>query len=301
MAGETLAKQSRKKIRFILTNDVETNGRVSNDHVNKMIYGRFGKEEAGILQFMDIAEHHDAKMTFFLDFAEVHAFGDEIIDVGTAILNRGHDLQLHLHPGYLNNDFWASHGLVKNTNMFTYDDKTAEATIAFIVEMYHKSVNKSALKGAGVNPLAYRGGGFEFNSSIIRALGNNGILIDMSWNANDWHRKHRGWDYTFPVTNEFYWENGVFEIPLMYMDGNSDPRLGSQVFLMSFDNLDYMPATKCEFEVKAQMYRKVLSHFIGVYGTDYIGSMIAHSFTFLIMNEDGIYEGINWLKVEFFS
>lgn len=82
----------------ILTVDVEALPmRASDSHVDKLIYGRIGGEEWGIGKMMDVADRHNIKMTFFLDFAEVETYGDEIIKVGKYIAQRGHDLQIHCH------------------------------------------------------------------------------------------------------------------------------------------------------------------------------------------------------------
>ena len=69
----------------------------------KRIWGKIGDKSFGIPLMMDIAETYDIRLTFFVEVMNKYYFGeDETKKVCEYILNRGHDVQLHLHPNYLN-------------------------------------------------------------------------------------------------------------------------------------------------------------------------------------------------------
>jgi len=73
---------------------------VGND---RRVWGRIGTKVYGIPLIMDIADSFGLKLTFFVEVLNKYFFGEnESREVCEYILKRGHDVQLHLHPNYLN-------------------------------------------------------------------------------------------------------------------------------------------------------------------------------------------------------
>ncbi len=65
--------------------------------------------DPGLGQILDILDHYGIRATFFVETAQVAWFGsDEMGDIARMIHARGHEVQLHLHPVWLQflNDQW---------------------------------------------------------------------------------------------------------------------------------------------------------------------------------------------------
>ena len=141
----------------------------------KRIWGKIGDKYFGIPLMVDIAETFDIHLTFFVEVLNKHYFGeDETKKVFEYVLKRGHDVQLHLHPNYLNFK-------LNNPQEKAYSD---------LIGMY-PSENQIGLIQEGVEilikdgvprPIAFRAGCFGANEETLRALKAVGVLIDSSYN-----------------------------------------------------------------------------------------------------------------------
>ena len=145
---------------------------VGND---KRIFGRMGGKEYGIPLIMDIAGSHGIPLTFFVEVLNHHYFGSgESREVCEYILRRGHDVQLHLHPGFLN--FTLANPAEKkfSDSMSAYD---------LGAQTDHIGRGKELLtQYCGRSPAAFRAGNFAANLNTLRALKANGLFIDSSYN-----------------------------------------------------------------------------------------------------------------------
>jgi hypothetical protein len=187
------------KPKFIITVDVEAlKNRTKSDHVNRLIYGNIDGGTWGIGRIMDIADKHGVRVTFFLDFAGVAVYGEEIIEVGKYIVRRGHDLQLHFHPSMFPNSFWENLNSKNYTEFDHFEPRIAKVCVAYLLEQYSKCTDQK--------PVAYRGGGYGMCPKILDELYSNGVLVDASYNSNrPTEREPRGC---------FVWDNGMFEVPI---------------------------------------------------------------------------------------
>jgi hypothetical protein len=141
----------------------------------KMVWGKIGNKFYGIPLMMDIAETYDIRLTFFVEVLNKYHFGeDETKKVCECILNRGHDVQLHLHPNYLN--FTLNNPLGKKYSDFigTYPSEKQ-------VELIKEGIEILIQNGVP-RPIAFRAGCFGANEETLRALGSVGLLIDSSYN-----------------------------------------------------------------------------------------------------------------------
>ena len=157
------------KQKCMLTVDVEAlPKRAVSDHMNTLIYGRLGGKEYGIGKMMDIADKHNIKITFFVDFGECELYGDEIIDVGRYIVSRGHDMQVHCHYDLLDKIVGKQPWVSINENYYSWcqNEDDARVIIDYVTEQYMKCTGKV--------PVAYRGGEFRFGIGVLKALKENG-------------------------------------------------------------------------------------------------------------------------------
>jgi peptidoglycan/xylan/chitin deacetylase (PgdA/CDA1 family) len=145
---------------------------VGND---KRIYGRLNGREYGIPLMMDIADRYGIPLTFFVEVFNRHYFGDsETREVCHYIMDRGYDVQLHLHPAYMNFTEAIPSALKYSDNMFSY---SLETQIEFI-----KQGKDILAKYCGRSPIAFRAGNYAADLNTLRALKANGLLIDSSYN-----------------------------------------------------------------------------------------------------------------------
>lgn len=202
-----------KPINIFLTIDTEHSigGAFSNPDLKpvgnlKRIYGQVGEKKYGIPLIMDIGDTYGLKFSFFLEVLNRYYFGEsETREVCQYILKRDHDVQLHIHPNYLNfncevpgklkySDFMSEFSFNRQTQLLT------EGRDLLIKYGAHK-------------PVAFRAGSYGANISTLEALKKTGFLIDCSFNraycnrtcfipesdVNDLSKMNGIWE--FPVTN----------------------------------------------------------------------------------------------------
>ena len=176
---------------------------VGND---RRIYGRIGGQEYGIGLIMDIADRYGLKVTFFVEVFNKYFFGEgETREVVETILRRGHDVQLHLHPNYLN-------FTLDNPREVRFSDLIGEYPLAQQIKILGEA--RQLLEKYGAPQVtAFRAGCFGANVDTLEALAKNGFLIDSSYNGAflggpclmpDWGINDlmmRDGIYEFPVTN----------------------------------------------------------------------------------------------------
>jgi hypothetical protein len=172
----------------------------------KRIWGQIGDKSFGIPLMMDIAETYSVRLTFFVEVLNKYYFGkSESKQICEYIMNRGHDVQLHLHPNYLN--FTLNNPLEKS-----YSDLIGTYSSDKQIELIKEGIE--ILMQTGVpRPIAFRAGCFGANEETLRALKAVGVLIDSSYNKaylgdtclldnkgiNDLTFLNEIWE--FPITN----------------------------------------------------------------------------------------------------
>ena len=141
--------------------------------VDELIFGDFGHgEQLGIGLQMDLLEHFGHRGCFFVDILLEHQFGQRALErVLEAILSRGHEVELHVHPHHL--------GFSRDPNLQdlartleTYDSERFRRVMELSVELFEHRV--------GRRPLAYRSGGYYVNDGFLSVVSEHGIAIDSS-------------------------------------------------------------------------------------------------------------------------
>ncbi|MFP3982484.1 MAG: DUF2334 domain-containing protein [Desulfurivibrionaceae bacterium] len=171
---------------------------------DKRIYGRVKGREYGIPLIMDIADSYGVPLTFFVEVLNKYYFGEEeTCEVCRYILDRGHDIQLHLHPNFLN--FKETDPALRRygDNMSSYDLATQSALIAEGKELLTRY--------CGWSPVAFRAGNYGADCNTLKALKSNGLYIDSSYNAAFPRQRNR---ITKDVLNDVIELEGVREFPI---------------------------------------------------------------------------------------
>jgi len=141
----------------------------------KRIWGKIGDKYFGIPLMVDIAETFDIHLTFFVEVLNKHYFGeDETKKVCEYVLKRGHDVQLHLHPNYLNFK-------LNNPQEKAYSDLIGTYSPEKQIELIKEGMEILIQNGV-LRPIAFRAGCFGANEETLRALKAVGVLIDSSYN-----------------------------------------------------------------------------------------------------------------------
>ena len=176
-------------VKIFITIDVETSiggafakpDKLRPVGADKRIYGQIGKREFGIPLIIDILNKHNLKATFFVEPFCSFYFGEKIIkEICHYILNRGHDVQLHLHPNYqiFKCPDWQERAKRKEL----FPDIIAKYTLDEQINLIKQG--KKILEKYGIKPIAFRAGCFGANLNTLMALKENDFLIDSSYNLS---------------------------------------------------------------------------------------------------------------------
>lgn len=131
-----------------------------------MVWGRVGGGTWGIERLMDCFEARGMKATFFVStLEELHHGAEHVRRICSAILERGHDAQLHLHPNWWKSDF-------ARKRLTDYSLTEQRELVGLAADAYRRA--------CGAAPLAHRAGGLLVNADTFRALAECGIPIDAS-------------------------------------------------------------------------------------------------------------------------
>ena len=170
--------------------------------VDELIFGDFGNGEGnGIGLHMDLLEHFGYRGCFFVDVLSAYQYGeDNLRRAVEAIMERGHDVELHVHDEHLrNSDDPAIRALAGD--LMAKDRDGFREILALGVETFERLT--------GRRPIAYRAGGYRITDEHFPALQELGIEIDSSVNAylnsrvDEWMR----------TRTQPYWIGDILEAP----------------------------------------------------------------------------------------
>lgn len=170
------------KVRVYFTVDTETslggawrNGRGPLSAA-RTIFGENGRGAYGVPLIMDILEQYGFRATFFVEVFCSYLLGaDEMSRVFQCIQNRGHDVQLHLHPVQrFYRNFLEGHPRREQDLMFQLPPDEQNELVHEGVELFRRF--------SGVAPRAFRAGCYGASEVTLAALRKNGVLIDSSYN-----------------------------------------------------------------------------------------------------------------------
>ncbi len=200
-----------RPVMFLWTCDTEVNVRrmenpLPERSVDMQIFGRDGNREYGINFMMELLEEFNFRGTFFVDVLMEHQLGRADLErTIEAIVGRGHDLQLHLHPSP-NLLFASEPSLARFAPGLTLDDRDLfRGALELAVELFVERV--------GYAPVAYRSGAYHLCDAFLSVLPEFDIEIDSSLypfkncRTSDWMRTRA----------EPFWVGDVLEVPVSWM------------------------------------------------------------------------------------
>ncbi|MDB5702029.1 MAG: hypothetical protein JWL66_2228 [Sphingomonadales bacterium] len=141
------------------------------------ILGRCQAGDFGIGWQMDVLDRHGLKGVYFVDPLPALVVGEAVIaDVVGMIVARGHDVQLHAHPEWLE---WAKESPVGGRRGRNIGDFAMADQVALL------EYGCGVIERAGAaRPVAFRAGNFGANDDTLRALAAIGLAWDSSVNAD---------------------------------------------------------------------------------------------------------------------
>ena len=146
--------------------------------VDELIFGDFGRggRRAGIGLYMDLLEHFGFRGCFFVDilmeFEHGQAAHERVIE---AILSRGHEVELHVHPEHLQKprDSHARQAQQRLSGGRVWQDQDLFRQLMEVsVELFERRVGRA--------PVAYRAGGYRSYDIQFPVLEEFGIQVDSS-------------------------------------------------------------------------------------------------------------------------
>lgn len=157
-----------------------------------------GAESLGLGFCLDTLEQHGITGVFFTEACNAAIHGiDEMGKIVEEVVRRGHDVQLHLHPAWMQNE------RKKRQDSFAKlsRDEAIEC-VAFGVDIYRQWLNKP--------PISVRTGGLHVGETFYEALQasniscSSSICLPIYWPKNERLQKHSG----------AHLINGIVELPV---------------------------------------------------------------------------------------
>ncbi|MGD8386649.1 MAG: polysaccharide deacetylase family protein [Desulfobacteraceae bacterium] len=176
--------------------------------------GEYGGKRYGIPLICDILEQYDIKATFFVEpFNDELGYPGETAPVCRFLVERGHDVQLHVHPNHIH------YGLQKVGRSHPRTDQMAD----LVPERQSALIQEGAgriEKWTGSRPVAFRAGNMGASEKTLGILKDAGIWMDSSYTF-----PYAGGQCCFPAGaayNGSKWYGDVLEVAL---SGFRQPRL----------------------------------------------------------------------------
>jgi hypothetical protein len=141
---------------------------------DKSIWGKTAEGNVGIGYQMEVLDRHGLKAVFFVDPMPALLFGVQLIrDIVQPIIERGHDVQLHMHSEWLQyvQASPLNGRLGNHIKSFSLED---QATLI----RYARDV---LMEAGAPAPIAFRAGNYGANDDTLRALALNQIQYDSSF------------------------------------------------------------------------------------------------------------------------
>lgn len=228
---------SREPTRVYLTFDVECaeerrgpRGTVPAMDYELRAWGSFSNqaEPLGVPLVMDILEREGLRGTFFVEALGAAHFGKAgLAAICGAVRERGHDLQLHLHP-VLERPLWVSEGREPAADdLGLYPESEQRAFLERGLDWFEAcGVPRPSI-------VAFRAGNFGANNDTWKAMASCGLRVSSNQNLSFLNRSCHITGH--PHANDvFNTGQGVLEVPITNMEEHAgQPRL-LQISAISF-------------------------------------------------------------------
>lgn len=157
-------------------------GLTADENLRRNVFGEVADGAWGIGFQMQRLNEHGLKGVFFVEPLCADVYGHDVVKrIVEPILEAGHEVQLHMHPEWLQ---WATIGVpFQGSCIADYDRLTQRNLLERGLE---------ALVRAGApRPTAFRAGNYGANNDTLRALADLGLVFDSSYNKTLLHAECR--------------------------------------------------------------------------------------------------------------
>ncbi len=191
----------------LLTVDTEAlPHRASENHVQRLMWGRHDNGTAGIMEMCAIGDSFGARHVFFVDMCACLNYFKEVVEVVQWLDANGQDVQLHAHPEYLPLEFLQRHGFPLIRRKMMRMDRCNLRRSIFVLRHFSERMSKILQRPVR----AFRAGSFRWNRGTLLAL--ERCNIPLSFN-NSMQAFARGRNlYSIPQSSSYRWSNGIYEI-----------------------------------------------------------------------------------------
>ena len=212
-------------------------------------------KEYGIGMIMGILEKFGLKGVFFVDASIHENFGaGPFHEICGSILDRGHDLQLHLHPAAWQYAILRRNGPVQGR----------PAEVRDLLHCYDRGMQESFIekacnvfeKACGQRPTAFRAGSFGADETTLTAIARAGIPADFSSNA-------ALMGVTCKVggkSNRAFRVAGITEIPVSQIMGDRWPGTGYKPLDINSLSLQEIRSALLQFHAGGQRSACIVAH-----------------------------------------
>jgi hypothetical protein len=200
-------------MKLLITIDTESYPMTANwrgcrlaDDLRRDVYGMTADGEFGIRYQSKVLRDAGLKAVFFVEalFASVPEIGSGPLEqIVGEILDAGHEVQLHLHPEWVQFIPILNLPPLNRINHYKYDQQKT------LLELGMNNLAK-----AGVSVTAFRAGDYAANSETLRALSDLGLKYDTSYNL-----PYLGTNCTLKALDNSLRPtkiNGVWEFPITH-------------------------------------------------------------------------------------
>ena len=170
---------------------------------------RLDNATSGLPLIFKSCRRFDAPCIVFLDVTGLYQYGHaEFAEACNLIMDTGHDLQTHIHPECLTQDWFDTHDIQcpskgTETQFWTRD------TIYGV----HRQVTEDLTRFKGSRPIAYRAGAYRISNTIIDALVELGYKVDSSYDILN-KKGHVQLDRDMLDQNAIMEYRGLIEAPI---------------------------------------------------------------------------------------
>lgn len=188
----------------------------------------------GISYFMDVFDEYGMKGVFFFEPVARHVVPEnELAEAARYIVERGHDVELHVHPEFEMELARVQRGEVKSPSAALFEHSLEEQ------RRYIRESARTLAEWTGVKPFAFRAGGYSASEVTLTALAEEGIHVDSSYNL--WAVEH-GWcgmSATPRLNDVALLSSQLIEVPVTNLRARG-PRGGLRPFELSALNTTEM-------------------------------------------------------------
>lgn len=244
---------------------IDTEGHDGVDPISHLIFGETESGRYGIEYIMDEFDKANAKVLFFVDFAEAWDYGrDKVERVVRTILDRGHNVGVHIHPDHM----------ADKNRLFLYEYSREEQydMIKRCTELYTEIVGRP--------PKSFRAGKYGANHDTLDILSELGYKYDFS---EFYHQKWCGIQPPITINAPCRYKNLV-EFPVtMHQSVHIGP-------FVREDKLDIEQMTAGELKYALTQIAKA--------PFDMVTTLFFHSFSLLKWREQPDTPGVNGKNIE---